>query len=67
MIRYVIGCDAVHPDSRGGQHVAKHCTGVLAIDDELGIGVMVNFHYEPKYKRALAVLDRLLASDSGEG
>lgn len=40
--RIISGCDAVHPDSRGGQHVAKHCTGVLVIDDELGLGVMCN-------------------------
>ena len=40
-IRYVVGCDAVHPDRRGGQHVAKSCTGVLAIDDDVGVGVLV--------------------------
>ena len=39
-IRIITGCDAEHPDRRGGQHVAKHCTGVLVIDDELGLGVM---------------------------
>lgn len=41
-LRIVTGCAAVHPDQRGGQHVAKHCTGVLVIDDELGLGVMCN-------------------------
>ena len=40
-IRYITGCDAVHPDRRGGQHVAMRCSGVLAIDDEKGIGVLV--------------------------
>lgn len=40
--RYITGCDAVHPDRRGGQHVAKHCTSVLAIDDDAGVGVLVN-------------------------
>jgi protein subunit release factor B len=37
--RIIIGCNAVHPDRRGGQHVAMKCTGVLIIDDEQGIGV----------------------------
>lgn len=40
MRRVISGCDAVHPDRRGGQHVAQRCTGVLVIDDDLGIGVM---------------------------
>ena len=39
--RYITGCDAVPPDRRGGQHVAMACPGVLAIDDEAGIGVLV--------------------------
>jgi protein subunit release factor A len=39
--RYIVGCDAVHPDRRGGQHVAMACPGVLVIDDEAGIGVLV--------------------------
>jgi protein subunit release factor B len=40
--RIITGCDAVHPDRRGGQHVAMRCTGVLVIDDDRGIGVMCN-------------------------
>jgi protein subunit release factor A len=39
-IRIITGCAAVHPDRRGGQHVAQACPGVLAIDDERGIGVL---------------------------
>ena len=39
--RYITGCDAVHPDRRGGQHVAMACPGVLVIDDEHGIGILV--------------------------
>lgn len=42
--RIITGCEAVHPDQRGGQHVAKHCTGVLIIDDELGLGVFCNMN-----------------------
>jgi protein subunit release factor A len=40
--RVILGCAAVHPDQRGGQHVAMSCTGVLIIDEELGLGVMCN-------------------------
>lgn len=40
--RVICGCNAVHPDTRGGQHVAMQCSGVLVIDDELGLGVMCN-------------------------
>jgi protein subunit release factor A len=39
--RCIVGCDAVHPDRRGGQHVAMACPGVLVIDDAHGIGVLV--------------------------
>lgn len=63
MIRYITGCAAVHPDQRGGQHVARHCTGVLAIDDERNIGVLVNSErsqYGNK-TRATELLARLLA------
>lgn len=41
-IRFITGCAAVHPDQRGGQHVAMQCSGVLAIDDDAQIGVLVN-------------------------
>lgn len=40
-IRFVTGCDAEHPDRRGGQHVAQTCTGVFAIHEPSGLGVMV--------------------------
>lgn len=39
--RVIVGCDAVHPDRRGGQHVAMSCSGVLVIDQQSGLGVMV--------------------------
>lgn len=39
--RYVTGCEAVHPDRRGGQHVAMSCSGVLAIDEDAQLGVLV--------------------------
>ncbi len=38
--RVITGCAAVHPDRRGGQHVAMQCSGVLVIDDERQVGVM---------------------------
>ena len=39
--RTITGCDAVHPDRRGGRHVAKPCVGALVIDEDTGIGVRV--------------------------
>jgi protein subunit release factor A len=62
-LRYVIGCDAVHPDRRGGQHVAMRCTGVLMIDDERGIGVLCNSERSQhgNKERAEQMLYRLLA------
>jgi hypothetical protein len=72
LIRYILGCDAVHPDQRGGQHVARKCTGVLAIDDEHGIGVLVNTERSQygNRQRADALLARLAviaASRNGGG
>jgi len=39
--RYQTGCHAVHPDQRGGQHVAMECPGVMAISDDHEVGVLV--------------------------
>lgn len=36
----VTGCAAVHPDQRGGQHVAMHCTGVRITHKPSGISVL---------------------------
>ena len=36
------GCEAVHPDQRGGQHVAKHCTGVRITHKPTGVSVLCN-------------------------
>lgn len=35
-ITLVAGCDAAHPDRRGGQHVGN-CTAVLAIHNPTGV------------------------------
>lgn len=59
-MRIIVGCDAVHPNRRGGQHVAMHCTGVLVIDDERGIGVLVNTERSQHANRQKA--ERPLAS-----
>ena len=40
-IEIIGGCAAVHPDQRGGQHVAKMCPGVRVMSRSLGIGVTV--------------------------
>lgn len=64
-LRIITGCDAVHPDHRGGQHVAKPCTGVLVIDDERGIGVLVNSERSQhgNRTRAEALLRAMRAED----
>lgn len=36
------GCLATHPDSMGGQHVAKSCTGIRIFHHDTQIGVVVN-------------------------
>ena len=35
---YVVGCAAAHPDQRGGQHVARSCSGVLVVHKPTGLG-----------------------------
>ena len=55
----VAGCDAVHPDQRGGQHVAKQCTGVLIIHRPSGIGVMCNAN-RSQYGNRAGALDMLM-------
>ncbi len=48
------GCEAVHPDRRGGQHVAKPCTGVRATHRPTGISVMVDTERSQHANRRLA-------------
>jgi protein subunit release factor B len=66
--RIITGCDAVHPDRRGGQHVAKPCTGVLIIDDELGLGVFCNMNRSQygNTEGARALLAKLRAEWGGK-
>lgn len=63
----VAGCSAVHPDQRGGQHVAKQCTGVLMIHHPTGIGVMCNVNRSQYGNRAgaLEMLKKLIAEYGG--
>lgn len=35
-----VGCAAVHPDQRGGQHVARSCSGVRVTHRPTGISVL---------------------------
>ncbi len=41
-LQIVAGCDAAHPERRGGQHVAKPCGGVMVIHKPTGIAVRVD-------------------------
>jgi hypothetical protein len=69
MRRYVSGCDAVHPDRRGGQHVAMSCSGVLAIDDEAELGVLVmaersQFKNRARADELLDAMHRLVSDEA---
>jgi hypothetical protein len=66
--RYITGCDAVHPDRRGGQHVAMRCTGVLVIDDDRSLGVMCNSERSQHGNRtkAEAMLRGLIENDAAK-
>lgn len=35
----IAGCDAAHPDRRGGQHVARQCTAVRVLHVPSGLAV----------------------------
>lgn len=39
-VEITTGCAAEHPDRMGGQHVAKHCTGVRITHRASGLTVM---------------------------
>lgn len=38
-LEMIAGCDAAHPDRRGGQHVAMQCTGVRILHRPSGLAV----------------------------
>lgn len=38
-LEIITGCNAAHPQQRGGQHVARSCSSVMIIHKPTGIGV----------------------------
>lgn len=57
-VEVTTGCAAVHPDQRGGQHVAMSCTGVLMTHRPSGVSVLAN-NERSQYKNRIEAL-RLL-------
>jgi hypothetical protein len=51
----VSGCAAAHPDRRGGQHVAKTCTGVRVTHRATGISEFVDSERSQHANQELAV------------
>ena len=53
---FVAGCIAAHPQMMGGQHVAMHCTAVIAIHKATGIAFRVDDE-RSQYKAKLRAVD----------
>ena len=41
-VEITTGCEAEHPDQRGGQHVGRPCFGVRVTYRPTGVSIMVN-------------------------
>lgn len=55
---FISGCAAVHPDQRGGQHVAMACPGVRATHRDTGITALVSDErslFKNRHKATLVV------------
>lgn len=61
------GCEAQHPDQRGGQHVSKPCTGVRITHAPTGLSVMVDTERSQHGNRLVAMetLSRAVAMHGG--
>ena len=53
------GCDAVHPDRRGGQHVAKQCVGVRVRHIPSGKEVLCT-EERSQYKNRIRAMEEIL-------
>jgi len=53
---FVAGCIAAHPQMMGGQHVAMHCTAVIAIHKATGVAFRVDDE-RSQYKAKLRAVD----------
>lgn len=51
----VSGCIAVHPERRGGQHVAMMCTGIRVTHKPTGISVLANDERSQHANREVAM------------
>lgn len=62
-VEITVGCEAAHPDWRGGQHVAKQCTGVRATHRPTGLTVLADGERSQRanLERALELLRQLVA------
>ncbi len=56
-IRIALGCDAVHPDRRGGQHVGMPCPGVRVTHNATGLTVFVDSERSQRANLAKATED----------
>ena len=68
-LEITVGCAAVHPDQRGGQHVAMRCSGVRITHKPTGISVlsMDERSQHANKQKAMEMLREALDAVGGRG